>query len=129
MAATTMNRYSSDTHGKKASEGYVTYLELQLDRITTACSATQKYGERIDIVSGQVTSMEEKVANLTKVVKLIQSYTEGQEQEMQKLKDEMKIPHLKLQTDHEAIIRRIVYIFVANILGSIGKENIWWNRL
>lgn len=114
---------------KKTTDGYTTYLELQLDKVTAACSASQKYAERIDLVSGQVTTLEEKIANLTKVIKLIQSYTEGQEQEIQKLHEEIghkpsELPMQKIDTQTESILKRLVFYISFKMKGNIREKTI-----
>ncbi len=66
---------------------YVSYLEAQLEKVTAACMTVQGFNDRIDQMNGQVVSTEERIVNLTRLIKLIQSCTDNQEQEATKVRD------------------------------------------
>ena len=68
----------------------MTYLETQLERMTTACMSVQGYNERMDQMTGQITSVEERIVNLTRMIKLLQTSADTHEQESAKLKEELK---------------------------------------
>ena len=76
---------------------YVTYLEAQLERVTSTCMTVQSFGERIDQLSGQVTSVEERIVNLTRLIKLLQSSNEAHEQDGVKMTEGIK--ELKMRVD------------------------------
>lgn len=102
------------TDDKKSStmdkNAYMTYLEIQLERVTIACSNVEKQNERMDIMTEHTTSMEEKIANLTQLIKLVQSFCENHEKENIKLKEDIeKINNSKGQ---ELLLKKIVFVIV-----------------
>eukprot|EP00696_Hemimastix_kukwesjijk_P008480 gnl/Hemi2/20719_TR6860_c0_g5_i1.p1 gnl/Hemi2/20719_TR6860_c0_g5~~gnl/Hemi2/20719_TR6860_c0_g5_i1.p1 ORF type:complete len:585 (-),score=227.86 gnl/Hemi2/20719_TR6860_c0_g5_i1:79-1833(-) len=68
---------------------YISYLEVQLERVTASCMTVQSFSERIEQVQGQLNTSEEKVMNLTKLVKMTQAYAEQQEDENGKLRHQL----------------------------------------
>ena len=44
---------------------YISFLEVQLERVSAACLSTQGFGDRIDQIQGQLYGTEEKILNLT----------------------------------------------------------------
>ena len=61
---------------------YISFLEVQLERVSAACLSTQGFGDRIDQIQGQLYGTEEKILNLTHLVKLSQSYYDRQYEQM-----------------------------------------------
>lgn len=45
---------------------YLSFLEVQLERVSRACVATQDFGRRIDVFSAKAAAAEEKVCALFK---------------------------------------------------------------
>jgi len=76
---------------------YLTYLEAQLERVTAACLTTQGFGERIDQMAGQVTSVEERIVNLTRLLKLLQTSSESHDQDIQKIQADYKDLKAKIE--------------------------------
>lgn len=70
-------------------QDYASFLEVQLDRVAAACETAQRQARRVDVVSDQLTGLDAKIADLTKLVKLMQKCTENQEQEGGKLREQM----------------------------------------
>ena len=68
----------------------MTYLEAQLERITSACLTVQGYNDRMDQMTGQITSVEERIVNLTRLIKLLQSSSESQEQDGQRAREDLR---------------------------------------
>ncbi len=95
---------------------YMTYLETQLERLTSACMTVQGYGERMDQMSSQITSVEERIVNLTRLIKLLQTTSETQEQESQKIRDNFGLVNGRLceldrrmaDTERGQVLQRIV---------------------
>jgi len=69
---------------------YISFLEVQLERVSQAVTVTQGFSDRIETLQGQLNTAEDKILNLTRLVKLQQTYAESQEEEIQKLKDSVK---------------------------------------
>ena len=57
---------------------YLSFLEVQLERVSAACLQVQGFDARIDGLSTQSVQNEEKLSNATKLVQLTQSYSEQQ---------------------------------------------------
>lgn len=67
-------------------QAYISFLEVQLERVTQTVLTTQGFSDRIETLQTQVNSSEEKIINLTRLVKLQQTYAESQEEEVSNLK-------------------------------------------
>lgn len=67
------------------NNGYPSYLETQFERATSACMSVQVQAEQIASLSGQLVSMEERLGNFTRVVKLLQASVAAQECDGKKL--------------------------------------------
>ena len=65
----------------------MTFLEVQLEKVSSACLTVQGFSERIEQVQGQQTVQEEKIVNISRLVKLLQSYSDAQEEDSQNLKN------------------------------------------
>lgn len=59
-------------------EAYTQFLEVQLERISQAIVQVDSFNDKIDAVSMQVNNIEEKLNNSNKLVKLLQSFADGQ---------------------------------------------------
>ena len=53
-------------------DSYISYLELQLEKVNQSLRMTQSFNERIENLQSQLNSSEEKTMNLTRLVKLQQ---------------------------------------------------------
>ncbi len=104
-AMRTLANMSANSDGR---DTYATFLEVQMGKVTAACETAQRQGERMDMLEGQVTAMQERIAGLTQLVKLMQSYTDGQEQEGLKTRERMDRVEQRVGPDMEAMLRRIV---------------------
>jgi hypothetical protein len=71
-------------------EAYISFLEVQLERVTQAVLVTQGFSDRIEQLQGQVNTVEDKVMNVTRLVKLQQNYAEGQEEELSLVKTKVE---------------------------------------
>jgi hypothetical protein len=76
------HRQLTDRHANTAA------LETQL-RATHALTAAQAFTEKVDVLQTQLNLVEDKVSNITRLAKLQQSCSEGQEQELQRLSAEV----------------------------------------
>lgn len=45
---------------------YISFLEVQLERVSAACITTQGFDERLEDLAGTVVAMEEKLRNLAR---------------------------------------------------------------
>mmetsp|Transcript_9986 Transcript_9986/g.19599 ORF Transcript_9986/g.19599 Transcript_9986/m.19599 type:complete len:715 (-) Transcript_9986:68-2212(-) len=52
---------------------YLSFLEVQLERVSSACLVSQSFGDRIEEVQASVLSFEERINNLARAVKLTES--------------------------------------------------------
>ena len=51
---------------------YISFLEVQLERVTTSCLSVQGFADRIEQLQAQVTTADEKMANLSRQLTLLQ---------------------------------------------------------
>ena len=70
-------------------QAYISFLEVQLEKVTQAVMQAQGFNERIDQIQSQVNSAEDKIINVKRIVKLQQNYTEQQEEDFSSLKDKI----------------------------------------
>jgi hypothetical protein len=59
-------------------ETYTQFLEVQLDRISHGLVQIDTFNDRLEMVSAQVSDIEEKSNNSNKLLKLLQSCAENQ---------------------------------------------------
>jgi len=52
---------------------YISFLEVQLERATAACLTTQGFSDRIEQVQKQMNGMEDRIVNVSRLVKTTQS--------------------------------------------------------
>ena len=71
-------------------EAYISFLEVQLERVTQSVLVTQGFSDRIEQLQGQVNTVEDKILNVTRLVKLQQNYVEGQEDEITNVKAKLE---------------------------------------
>jgi hypothetical protein len=69
---------SLDAKLSSEKETYTQFLEVQLDRISHSLVQLDTFTERLDSTTQQISEIEEKVTNSSKLVKLLQSFAESQ---------------------------------------------------
>ncbi len=65
---------------------YMSFLEVQLERVSASCMTVQAYSERIEAMQTQCNTMEEKILNCGRIIKMMQQYNEQVTQMAEKLK-------------------------------------------
>ena len=55
---------------------YLSYLEVQLERVSAACLVSQGFSERIEQQQAQIHSIDEKLVNLAKMIRLTKAFQE-----------------------------------------------------
>lgn len=63
-------------------QAYISYLELQLEKVTESILLSQTFSERLDLFQSQLSTTDEKLASVTKLVKLQQTYAEKQDEDL-----------------------------------------------
>lgn len=82
-------------------QAYISFLEVNLERVTQSVLTTQGFSDRIESLQSQLTSSDEKLLNLTRLVKLQQTFAESQEEEINSLKKLLESgPELKTLASH-----------------------------
>jgi len=71
-------------------ETYISQLENQLNKAASGCLVVEGFNERMNQISNQVVSVEERIVNLTRLIKLLQINDESHEQELSKLHNLIK---------------------------------------
>ena len=66
---------------------YINQLEDRLEQAAAGCMEVQGFTQRMDLLSGQVGSVEERIVSLTRLIKLLQTNDESHEQDMTKLSE------------------------------------------
>jgi len=69
---------SADIKLNTDKEAYTQFLEIQLERISQAILHVDTFNDKLETVCAQVNSFEEKLNNSNKLVKLLQSFADGQ---------------------------------------------------
>ena len=64
---------------------YINRLESKLDKFEVMNSTIENFGGKINQISTRIVSVEERMINLTKLIKLLQTNDEIYEQELQKV--------------------------------------------
>lgn len=82
---------------------YIVYLETQLERTASACLTVQNFADRMNRMADQIVSVEERIVNLTRVIKLIQASDEAKQQENVPLNTATK-DLSKTQLSHEILV-------------------------
>eukprot|EP00741_Cyanophora_paradoxa_P009418 tig00000144_g9122.t1 len=86
MLPTQVLSYSSEHAKKQAAKGpasiadrnvYITHLETQLERVTSACLVVQSFGDRMQQVESYHSLYEQKMQQLSSAIKLNQDYAES----------------------------------------------------
>ena len=85
-------------HLKQAADknAYMSFLEVQLERVSASCLQIQGLTETIHQVQSQLHQQEEKTVNISRLVKLLQSYSDAQEEDSQNIKNQLKTFHQRL---------------------------------
>ena len=63
----------------------MTFLEIQLERVSLTCLQQQQTNDTLKEMQEKVSSHEDKIVNLSRLVKLLQSYSDGQESHIDRL--------------------------------------------
>lgn len=71
-------------------QAYISFLEVQLERVAQSVLTTQGFSERIESLQIQLLSSDEKIINLTRLVKLQQTYADSQEEEINHIKKSLE---------------------------------------
>ena len=69
---------SADTKLTTDKEAYTQFLEIQLERISQAILQLDSFNDKIQGICTQVNTNEEKLNNSNKLLKLLQSFADGQ---------------------------------------------------
>lgn len=69
---------------------YMSFLEVQLERVSAACLTVQGFSERMEQMQTQFTTQEEKIVNISRLIKLLQSYSDAQEEDSLNIKNQIK---------------------------------------
>ncbi|CAG9335518.1 unnamed protein product [Blepharisma stoltei] len=83
-------RHKAENPEDLIDKSYISFLEVQLERVSQAVLLTQNFSERIENVQSQLNSAEEKIINLTRLVKLQQNFAETQEEEINSMKAQLE---------------------------------------
>ena len=75
-------KYSASFEKPAVKDEYTTFLEAQLDKVANVLRLNQGFNERIETLQTQLNTADDKIRNLTQLVKLQQSYAETQEEEL-----------------------------------------------
>lgn len=75
MSRSSMPRDDITNHENR--NAYMTFLEIQLERATQACNQTKQAQESIFQMNQKVSMHEEKIVNISRLVKLLQSYSDA----------------------------------------------------
>lgn len=74
-----------DISNIKDQNAYVTFLEIQLERVSQTCMQQQQNNVQLKEMWGLIDNHNEKITNLTRLVKLLQSFSDGQESDLDKI--------------------------------------------
>lgn len=55
---------------------YISYLEIQLEKVSAACLNSQSLEKKMNTLQGTVRSMEEQISNISRIAKMTQSFAE-----------------------------------------------------
>ena len=66
-------------------EAYISFLEVQLERVTQSVLVTQGFSDRIEQLQAQVNTSEDRVMTLVNAVRLQRDYSDEQDKELQKV--------------------------------------------
>jgi len=65
-----------------APSAYVTFLEVQLERVSQTVMNTSALQDRVEKLEERGSSWDEQVTSMSQLIKLLQNYTEAQEEDM-----------------------------------------------
>ena len=74
----------------------MTFLEIQLERATQTCMQQKQAQESVFAMNQKVNMHEEKIVNISRLVKLLQSYSDAQEEDTSNLKNKVSKVEEKL---------------------------------
>ena len=55
---------------------YISFLEVQLERVSAACMTTQGFADRIEAMQSEIVTIDSKTVNISRAVKLTQELSE-----------------------------------------------------
>jgi hypothetical protein len=100
-------------------QAYVSYLEVQLDRAVQAAGTVQGFGGRLDDFQSQLGMFEEKLLNLTRLLKAEHDCVESQEEGLEEVKK--RVNTLSLEAGE--MDRRV------ESLGNVGEIARKWPKI
>ena len=74
----------------------MSFLEVQLERVSAACLQVSTFTEDMKHMQNSLGSQEEKIVNISRLVKLLQSYSDAQEEDSQNIKNQLKGLHARI---------------------------------
>uniref|UniRef100_K3X5Y2 Uncharacterized protein n=1 Tax=Globisporangium ultimum (strain ATCC 200006 / CBS 805.95 / DAOM BR144) TaxID=431595 RepID=K3X5Y2_GLOUD len=114
MRSSALAKHGHEKNAKKLltdRNAYISFLEVQLERVSAACLTTQSFEARIAELEAAQTASDQKVSSLSKVFRLNQEYieqtTEQQRQDVAGLDDKWKAWMEKYGDDMHAQQRRL----------------------
>ena len=57
---------------------YISFLEVQLERVTSSCLTVQAFSDRIEQLQGQILTLEDKLSNVHKSTRILHQHGESQ---------------------------------------------------
>ncbi|CAM9713650.1 unnamed protein product [Hapterophycus canaliculatus] len=82
---------------------YLNFLEIQLERVSAACLASQDFGNRIDEIAIKAAAGEEKVLSATKLIRLAQTYSEEQGREQARINHILEVRLASLEQHIDSV--------------------------
>ena len=95
---------------------YMSFLEVQLERVSAACMTSEAFSDRIEQIQSQVMTMEKKISNLSSAMQLSQKYSEEGVKDFLNVARELK--NLKNMSE-----RKFAEIEDAKSILAIGTQN------
>ncbi|OWZ14901.1 hypothetical protein PHMEG_00011548 [Phytophthora megakarya] len=86
MRSNAMLKHCSEKNAKKLltdRNAYISFLEVQLERVSTACLTTQAFEKRLAALENAQVANDQKLGSLSKVFRLNQEYVEQTSQQAQ----------------------------------------------
>ncbi|CAG9332007.1 unnamed protein product [Blepharisma stoltei] len=80
-----------NTENSTDKKAYITHLESQIDKVSQNSISSQTVNDQIEALQGALKINEEKIINLTRLVKLQQNYAENQEDDLNTLKKRVEV--------------------------------------
>jgi len=100
-------------------QAYISFLEVQLDRAAQSAASVQGFGGRLDDFQSQLGMFEEKLLNLTRLLKAEHDVVESQEEGLEQVKKQVNT----LSSATEVMDRRV------ESLGNVGEMTRKWPQV